>query len=137
MVSGACFLARRDYFDSIGGFDENLFLYEEEMDVMLPARRKGKNVCYCAEARVMHHHGASSGEHQASDASLFHLYRSKYYTFRKHYGPLTAWLTFTTDLWVFRISAGLNRIRGSASPAGRNAEFCLRGYRAARTLSNK
>lgn len=137
MVSGACFLARRDYMESIGGFDENLFLYEEEMDVMLPARHAGKDVRYCAEARVIHHHGASSGEHQASDASLFHLYRSKYYTFRKHYGPLTAWLTFITDLWVFLISAALNRLRGSSSPAGRNVQFCMSGYRAARDLAKK
>ncbi|MCC6793874.1 MAG: glycosyltransferase family 2 protein [Candidatus Hydrogenedentes bacterium] len=130
MVSGACFLARRDYFESIGGFDEKLFLYEEEMDVMLPARRKGKDVCYCAEARVIHHHGASSGEHQASDASLYHLYRSKYFTFRKHYGFAYAFLTFLADFLVFQSSALLNGLRGSTSSAARNASFCLQGYRA-------
>ncbi len=137
MVSGACFLARRDYFESVGGFDENLFLYEEEMDVMLPARRMGKEVRYCAEARVIHHHGASSGEHQASDASLFHLYRSKYYTFRKHYGAVVAWLTFMADYLVFRLSTALNGLRGSPSAADRNASFCLQGFRVSRESTKK
>ncbi|MCC6155048.1 MAG: glycosyltransferase family 2 protein [Candidatus Hydrogenedentes bacterium] len=130
MVSGACFLARRDYMESIGGFDERIFLYEEEMDVMLPASRMGKDVLYCAEARVIHHHGASSGEHQASDASLYHLYRSKYFTFRKHYGAAYAILTFLADYLIFRLSAFLNGLRGSTSNAARNATFSLKGYRA-------
>jgi GT2 family glycosyltransferase len=133
MVSGACFLMRRDYLESIGGFDENLFLYEEEMDVMLPARRLGKDVCYCAEARVVHHHGASSGEQQASDISLFHLYRSKYYAFRKHYGGFIAWLTFAGDLGMFRLSTVVNRSRGTSSSAQRNAAFCFKGWRASKT----
>lgn len=132
MVSGACFLMRRSYLESIGGFDEQLFLYEEEMDVMLPARRRGLDVCYCPAARVIHHHGASSGEHQASDESLFHLYRSKYYTFRKHYGWLIAWLTFAADYAIFQLSALRNRIRGVEAPAVRSAEFCLKGYRSSR-----
>lgn len=130
MVSGACFLMRRDYLESIGGFDENLFLYEEEMDIMLPARRQRREVCFCAEARVIHHHGASSGEREASDASLFHLYRSKYYTFRKHYGGSVAWLAYVSDYAVFVASSLINRVRGSASVAARNASFCAKGYRA-------
>jgi len=125
MVSGACFLMRRDYLESIGG-------YEEEMDIMLPARRRGKDVCYCASACVVHHHGASSGEQEASDISLSHLYRSKYYAFRKHYGELTAWLVFATDYAVFQISIVLNRLRGTSTPATRNAAFCLRGYKNSR-----
>ncbi|NUM55445.1 MAG: glycosyltransferase family 2 protein [Candidatus Hydrogenedentes bacterium] len=137
MVSGACFLIRRDYLDAIGGFDEHLFLYEEEMDVMLPARRRGLDVCFCPEARVIHHHGASSGERQASDTSLFHLYRSKYYTFRKHYGGAVAWLAFASDYAVFALSAMINRLRGTSAPATRNATFCARGYRASRTRGGR
>ena len=133
MVSGACFLMRRDYLESIGGFDEKLFLYEEEMDVMLPARRRGLDVCYCPSACVIHHHGASSAEQESSDASLFQLYRSKYYTFRKHYGGLVSWLTFATDYCVFRLSGFKNRFRGTPTPATRNAEISRKGYRASFT----
>lgn len=135
MVSGACFLLRRSYLESIGGFDEKLFLYEEEMDVMLPARARGGEVHYCAGAVVIHHHGASSGEQESSDASLFHLYKSKYYTFRKHYGVLTAWLTFASDYLVFALSVCLNRLRGTSTPATRDIDFCVRGYRASQIVS--
>lgn len=132
MVSGACFLMRRSYLESIGGFDENIFLYEEEMDIMLPARRQGREVRYCAEAVVVHHHGASSGEHDASDASLLHLYRSKYYVYRKHYGTLIAWMTFATDYAIFQFSVLWNILRGTQSPASRDLEFCIRGHRESR-----
>lgn len=132
MLSGACFLMRRDYLESIGGFDDNLFLYEEEMDVMLPASRRGLDVCYCAHARVVHHHGASSGEQEASDVSLANLYRSKYYVFRKHYGGVVAWLAFITDYAVYQVSIAINGLRGKPTTARRSAAFCLRGYQNSR-----
>lgn len=132
MVSGACFLIRRTYFESIGGFDENLFMYEEEMDLMLPARRRGYRVCYVPDARVIHHHGASSGEHHASDTALFHLYRSKYYTFRKHYGGTVARLTYWSDYAVFALSGVMSRLRRRPSPALRNAVYVRRGFQASK-----
>lgn len=33
MISGACFFLRKDYFDRIGLFDENIFMYGEEYDI--------------------------------------------------------------------------------------------------------
>lgn len=135
MVSGACFLMRRGYLESIGGFDENIFLYEEEMDVMLPARRRGLEVRYCPEARVIHHHGASTGDGGMGDIPLYHLYRSKYYAFRKHYGAFAAWAAFATEYIVFAASAARNRLRGTPSPAGRSALFCAKGYRASRRIN--
>lgn len=129
MVSGACFLVRRSYIESIGGFDENLFLYEEELDIFLPARRRGYDVCYCPDARVIHHHGASSGEFQGSDTSLYHLFRSKYYAFRKHYGRAVAALAFASDYAVFLASIAVNRLRGTPTSAGRYAALCRKGYR--------
>jgi hypothetical protein len=128
MVSGACFLIRRSYLESIGGFDENVFFYEEEMDLFLPARRRGLTVRYCVEAEVIHHHGASSGIGGPNDTALYHLYRSKYYVFRKHYGGRTAFLTYAGDRAVFTLSRIVNRLRGTPSEAARNVDLCRRGY---------
>ncbi len=131
MVSGACALVRRDYLESLGGFDENIFLYEEEMDIFLPARRRGLEVCWCGEATVIHHHGASSGEHQESAFALKHQYLSRYYCFRKHYGAWAARLAYWSDFAVYGLSMMLNRLRGKASTAELHLGLVRDGYRLA------
>jgi hypothetical protein len=129
LISGACMMLRRDYLESIGGFDENVFLYEEEMDVLYPAKRKRKKVCYCGEATVIHHHGASSGEtKQPSDTVLLHAYRSKYYVYRKHHGRIRARMLYWSDRIPFGLSALQNRLRNRPSPSARHYAFCKWGF---------
>jgi GT2 family glycosyltransferase len=117
MVSGACFLACRDYMTAIGGFDENLFMYEEETDISLPARRSGQKVRYCPTVTVLHHGGATVSSNALSAFSTRHLFRSKYVCFRKHYGGLAAGLTYLTDLALFGQSALRHRCLGRPSTA--------------------
>ncbi len=117
MVSGACFMVSRPLFESVGLFDETLFLYEEEMDIFLRARRKGLRVRYVWEAIIEHHHGASSGEKTGNPFAQFHQFRSKYYCFRKHYGTFRARLAYGADQSILGLSAWINRTRGTASPA--------------------
>jgi GT2 family glycosyltransferase len=129
MVSGACFMARRDYMQRIGGFDENLFLYEEEIDVMYPARRAGESVVFCPAAKVMHHRGGSTEPGVMSSFSARHMYRSKYYAFRKHYGRLRARLAFMTDAAILGVSVFHHRLRRKATPASMHLAMCRRGWR--------
>ncbi len=129
MVSGACFMMRRSYLDAIGGFDEDIFLYEEEMDLFLPARRKGLEVHYCPEAVVIHRHGGSvSGG--VSDLSRFHLYRSKYKCFRKHYGAFASWTTHLLDAAVFAASATIACLCRRRNDAAHKFSLCRRAYAA-------
>jgi GT2 family glycosyltransferase len=129
MVSGACFLARRAYMDSVGGFDENLFMYEEEPDVFLPTRRNGGEVRYCGEAVVVHGSGASVKQNRMSEFACYHRYRSKYYCFAKHYGRLRARLAWLTDAGILGFSTYSNRLRRKASDAGMHFNLCRKAYR--------
>jgi GT2 family glycosyltransferase len=129
MVSGACFLARRDYFESLGGFDENLFLYEEEMDISYPSRKRGLEVCYCAKAQVLHHGGASVDASEMSEFATRHMFRSKYYAFRKHHGHIYAWLCFAGDQMNFGLSSFLGRIRREPSQATETLRQCRQAWR--------
>jgi GT2 family glycosyltransferase len=60
-VSGASMLVRRSVFDSIGLFDEGYFLYFEETDFCLEARRAGWSCWYVPQSRVVHLVGQSTG----------------------------------------------------------------------------
>ncbi len=57
---GASMMVRRPVIDAIGGFDENYFLYFEETDFCLRAKRAGFSTWYVPESRVMHIAGQST-----------------------------------------------------------------------------
>ena len=54
VVSGACFLARREAFLAIGGFVEDFFLYYEDVDLCWRTWIAGARVLYCPAAVVLH-----------------------------------------------------------------------------------
>lgn len=58
-LSGALFASRRDIFDKIGPFDENFFLYFEETEMHIRARRAGYKIIYTPESRIIHYLGRS------------------------------------------------------------------------------
>lgn len=54
-VTGCCFLVRRDCLRQLGGFDEDFFLYYEDVDFCRRARENGWSVWYEPGVRVTHH----------------------------------------------------------------------------------
>jgi GT2 family glycosyltransferase len=59
-VPGASMMIRRAVLDTIGGFDEGYFLYFEETDFCLRAKRAGFPTWYVPASRVMHIAGQST-----------------------------------------------------------------------------
>lgn len=62
-VSGACLLARRSAFSSIGGFDEGYFMYAEDIDLCWRIHRAGWRVLYVPAATAVHAQGLSTARH--------------------------------------------------------------------------
>jgi N-acetylglucosaminyl-diphospho-decaprenol L-rhamnosyltransferase len=58
---GTFFFMERELFQKLEGFDEELFLYNEEMDLSWRAWIAGESISLISSARI-HHQGASSGE---------------------------------------------------------------------------
>lgn len=61
-VCGACLLIERQLFETLKGFDERIFLYSEDVDLCLRARRLGAHVLYVPGVRVRHIQGVSLGD---------------------------------------------------------------------------
>lgn len=59
-ISGASMLIRSKVFETIGGLDENYFLYYEETDFCRRARDAGFPTWYVPESRIMHVAGHST-----------------------------------------------------------------------------
>ncbi|WP_027157024.1 glycosyltransferase family 2 protein [Methylobacter luteus] len=60
-VAGASMLIRKQVFDDIGLFDDKYFLYFEETDFCLQAKRSGWSCWYVPASRVVHFVGSSTG----------------------------------------------------------------------------
>lgn len=80
---GACWVLRTTEWRQLGGFDEQLSLFYNDVDLCLRLRRAGRRIRYVASAEVMHHRGASTKAF-ARMLVLWHKNRSAYYG--KHWG---------------------------------------------------
>ena len=61
-VSGACFAIRRELFERIGGFNEDYFMYLEDVDICRRASAAGAAVAYEPDALVIHVQGVSTDQ---------------------------------------------------------------------------
>lgn len=115
---GACFMMRREEFLALGGFDEELSLFYNDVDLCRQLWAKGRRIRYLTDAVVMHHRGASTKSF-ARFLVIWHRNRISYY--RKHHGSLgVAWLRIVIRLrvWEEWIRIG----RRHRDPAARAAE---------------
>ena len=60
ILVGAFMLMKRDLYHEIGGFDENCFMYSDDIDLSYMALKKGKSNYYFHETSVVHYKGEST-----------------------------------------------------------------------------
>lgn len=60
-VAGAFFLTRKLVLDKVGLFDEDYFMYAEDIDLCFRIKQKGFKVMFVPEIKIIHHKGISSG----------------------------------------------------------------------------
>ena len=88
-VSGACILTTKNAFNSLGGFDESIFMYMDEVDLLYRAKKKGYQVFLYPQSRFIHLGSASS------DGRTFPVqqaYRGLLYFYKKHHSKLQLFL---------------------------------------------
>jgi len=56
-ATGACLFIRADLYHNLGGFDEDLFSHQEEIDLCWRMKLTGYKVMYCSKSEVMHYGG--------------------------------------------------------------------------------
>lgn len=81
-LSAACLLTRRQILGEAGLFDENFFLYFEDIDLCVRIREKGYVLRYLPEAQVFHWGGASTEGLKLF--SRYHYRKSQLYFYKKH-----------------------------------------------------
>lgn len=86
-ATGACMLIRRELIDGIGYFDEKYFLYLEDADYSLRAKKAGWKVIFVPEAKLWHKVSQSSGI--GSNLNDYYIARNRL-LFGLKYAPIRA-----------------------------------------------
>ena len=60
ILVGAFMVMKRELYNEIGGFDENCFMYSDDIDLSYMALQKGKSNYYFHETTVIHYKGEST-----------------------------------------------------------------------------
>lgn len=95
-VIGAFFLVRRQLFEQLNGFDERFFVYLEDLDFSLRAKKLGWTSYYLADAQAYHKGGGTSEQIKAR--RLFYSLRSRILYGYKHFTPTQATLLLVSTL---------------------------------------
>ncbi len=82
---GVVFLMIRQEFLDLGGLDEELFLFFNDVDLCWRLWKQGRKIRYLADVSVMHHGGAST---KGFDRLVVTWHRNRMAYYQKRYGPL-------------------------------------------------
>jgi GT2 family glycosyltransferase len=105
-IVAACTLYRREFFERLGLFDENVFLYREE-DIMLQ-RLKGTELTVALEPRAKIIHKIGQGTGQLSPAFLYLIQvRGEMYYVRTYLRSRKPWQIFLKLLRLLQYLLGM------------------------------
>ncbi len=84
-LTGGVNLAKREFYEIVGLQDENLFMYSDEIDIGIRAKRKNFKFASISEAKCWHCH-INSNNLTRSHWAFYLISRNKIYLAFKHYG---------------------------------------------------
>jgi len=85
-VHGCAFLIPKEVFEKVGLFDENFFLYWEEIDYFIRVRQAGYRILVNPDISILHKICASSGRQTA--LYIYYFFRNRLLLMQKHAKPI-------------------------------------------------
>jgi O-antigen biosynthesis protein len=81
-VSGSFMMIRKEVYEKVGGFDEQFFMYGEDLDLCYRVQKSGFKVYYVHSTQVIHYKGESTKRSNLDETKLFydamHLFVKKH-----------------------------------------------------------
>jgi GT2 family glycosyltransferase len=94
-VTGGMNMSKRSFYETVGLQDENLFMYSDEVDMAIRAKKAGFKLAVTSDALAWHQHINPDNAGQRQWFSIFLINRNKIYLAYKHYGWAKAMYVFT------------------------------------------
>lgn len=102
-VPGTVMLVKRNVFETIGLFDEDYFLYFEDLDLSERARKAGIGVVYCPSATALHKVSASAGVRGTNVMTPLRAYyfaRNMILFLQRHITGVRRWTSLQGQLYL-------------------------------------
>ena len=90
-ASGACFFIRKEIYRKLGGFDDDFFAHQEEIDLCWRLKNEGKKIYYTGKSTVYHVGGGTLNKQSA---------QKTYLNIRNNFSMLLKNLPFPNLLWI-------------------------------------
>ena len=82
ILVGAFMVMKRELYNELGGFDENCFMYADDIDLSYRALQNGKSNYYFADTTVIHYKGESTTRDQKY---MMHFQEAMQFFYKKHF----------------------------------------------------
>jgi GT2 family glycosyltransferase len=89
-LTGCSILARREAIEQVGMLDERMFIYYEETEWCLRAKRAGWRLVNVPQAKLWHK--GVKRDYKPTTAFTYYKTRNRFFMLAKHHAPLSTWL---------------------------------------------
>lgn len=106
VLSGAFLLARKDLLTQLKGFDEDFFMYGEDIDLSYRIQKAGYKNYYFSESTIIHFKGESTQKNSLKYVSVF--YKAMSIFVKKHYANRSSYFLAEGITIAIRLRAGVS-----------------------------
>ncbi len=109
-ISGSFMMMRKEVYDKVGGFDEQFFMYGEDLDLCYRIQKAGHKVYYVHSTQIIHYKGESTKRSNIDETKVF--YNAMHLFVKKHLSTsFLVELILRTAIILRRFFAYLGKIK--------------------------
>ena len=109
-ISGSFMMMRKEVYIKVGGFDEQFFMYGEDLDLCYRIQKAGYKVYYVHSTQIIHYKGESTKRSSIDETKVF--YKAMHLFVKKHLSTsFLVQLILQTAIIVRRLFAYIGKIK--------------------------
>jgi len=81
-ISGSFMMLRKEVYEKVGGFDEQFFMYGEDLDLCYRIQKAGYKIYYVHTTQIIHYKGESTKRSSLDETKIF--YQAMHLFVKKH-----------------------------------------------------
>lgn len=97
VLAGAFMIIKKEVMGKINGFDENFFMYGEDIDLSYRIKHAGYKIFYLGETTIIHFKGESAKKQNINYVRMFYTAMNIFVS--KHYSRVTSFF-FSLFIWL-------------------------------------